>query len=95
MTQYLQLAQGRSAIETGLIMLPLAFGLVIGSGLSHKVNLKLGTPEAAVRGDDPGGARDRQRGAVAARHARVVVALFFFVLPLGMGNVMAPARRRS
>src|SRR5215218_4718404 len=45
MTQYLQLAQGRSAIETGLIMLPLAFGLVIGSGLSHKLNVKIGTPK--------------------------------------------------
>ena len=35
---------GRSAVETGLVMLPIAFGLVMGSGLSHKLNLKLGTP---------------------------------------------------
>jgi hypothetical protein len=43
--------QGRSAINTGLVMLPLAFGLVIGSGLSHKVTLKLGrrTRTASVR----------------------------------------------
>jgi EmrB/QacA subfamily drug resistance transporter len=90
MTQYLQLAQGRSAIETGLVMLPLAFGLVIGSGLSHKINQKLGSPRQLF-------------GAmvlVALVIASVafwqpdtpvwVIAVFFFVLPLGMGNVMAP-----
>ncbi len=44
MTPYLQFVQGRSALETGLVMLPLAFGLVIGSGLSYKINLKLGSP---------------------------------------------------
>src|SRR5262249_4381105 len=43
-TQYLQFVQGRSAIETGLVMLPLAFGLVVGSGLSHRVTRKVGTP---------------------------------------------------
>jgi EmrB/QacA subfamily drug resistance transporter len=90
MTQYLQLAQGRSAIETGLIMLPLAFGLVIGSGLSHKINLKIGTP--------------RQLFGAMVLVALVIgsvvfwqpdtpvwiLCVFFFVLPLGMGNVMAP-----
>jgi EmrB/QacA subfamily drug resistance transporter len=90
MTQYLQLAQGRSAIETGLIMLPLAFGLVIGSGLSHKINLKVGTPRQLF------GAMIVVAlviGSVALWQPDTpvwVVALFFFVLPLGMGNVMAP-----
>ena len=90
MTQYLQLVQGRSAIETGLVMLPLAFGLVIGSGLSHKVNLKLGTPRQLF------GAMVLVAlviGSVALWQPDTpvwVIALFFFVLPLGMGNVMAP-----
>jgi EmrB/QacA subfamily drug resistance transporter len=90
MTQYLQLAQGRSAIETGVIMLPLAFGLVIGSGLSHKLNEKLGTPRQLF------GAMVLVAvviGSVALWQADTpvwVVSLFFFVLPLGMGNVMAP-----
>ena len=90
MTQYLQLAQGRSAIETGLIMLPLAFGLVIGAGLSHKINLKLGTPRQLF------GAMILVAvaiGSVALWQPDTpvwVLALFFFVLPLGMGNVMAP-----
>jgi EmrB/QacA subfamily drug resistance transporter len=90
-TQYLQFVQGRSAIETGLVMLPLAFGLVIGSGLSSKLNVKLGTPRQLF------GALT----AVALVIASVafwqpdtstwLVALFFFVLPLAIGNVMAPA----
>ena len=90
MTQYLQLAQGRSAIETGLIMLPLAFGLVIGSGLSHKINLKIGAPKQLF------GAMILVAlviGSVSLWQPDTpvwVVALFFFVLPLGMGNVMAP-----
>jgi EmrB/QacA subfamily drug resistance transporter len=91
MTQYLQLVQGRSALETGLVMLPLAFGLVIGAGLSDKLNKKIGTP--------------RQLAGALVVVALVIgsvafwtpdtptwlLALFFFVLPLGMGNVMAPA----
>src|SRR5262249_57618712 len=44
-TQYLQNVQGRSPINTGLVMLPLAFGLVLGSGSSHKLTVKLGAPK--------------------------------------------------
>jgi predicted MFS family arabinose efflux permease len=90
MTQYLQLVQGRSAIETGLVMLPLAFGLVIGSGLSHKINERIGTPRQLF------GAMVLVAlaiGSVALWQpdtATWVICLFFFVLPLGMGNVMAP-----
>jgi EmrB/QacA subfamily drug resistance transporter len=90
-TQYLQFVQGRSAINTGLVMLPLAFGLVIGSASSHKITLRLGTP--------------RQVSAALTLVALVIasvafwqphtstwlLALFFFVGPLAMGNVMAPA----
>ena len=83
--------QGRSAINTGLVMLPLAFGLVIGSGSSHKITLKLGTPTqlfvaltvvALVIGSV----------AFWQPHTPTwLLALFFFVGPLAMGNVMAPA----
>ena len=90
MTQYLQVVQGRSAIETGLVMLPLAFGLVIGSGLSHKVNERLGTATQLF------GAMTLVAlvvGSVMLWQPDTpvwVAAVFFFVLPLGMGNVMAP-----
>ena len=91
MTQYLQVVQGRSTIETGLVMLPLAFGLVIGSGLSHKVNLKLGTPRQLS------GALTILAlgiGSIALWQPATptwLIALFFFAVPLAMGNVMAPA----
>src|SRR5262245_4738950 len=91
MTQFMQLVQGRSAIETGLVMLPLAFGLVIGSGLSHKVTLKLGAPTQVAA------ALTTVALAIATvvlwqpDTATWVLVLFFFVVPVAMGNVMAPA----
>ena len=36
-TQYLQFAHGYSALEAGAAMLPLALGLVIGSGASNRL----------------------------------------------------------
>jgi EmrB/QacA subfamily drug resistance transporter len=90
-TQYLQIVQGRSAIETGLVMLPLAFGLVMGAGSSHKLNVKLGTPRqlfaaltvvALTIGTVPFWSPETPGWMLAA---------FFFVLPFAMGNVMAPA----
>ncbi len=91
MTQYLQIVQGRSALETGVQMLPLAFGLVMGSALSHKVNLRVGAPRQV----------STAMAVLAVLLASVafwtpgtpwwVIALFFFFGPLAMGNVMAPA----
>jgi EmrB/QacA subfamily drug resistance transporter len=90
-TQYLQDVQGRSPINTGLVMLPLAFGLVIGSGSSHKITVKLGAPKQLFVA----------LSTVAVVMASVafwqphtptwLLALFFFVGPLALGNVMAPA----
>ena len=91
MTQFLQIVQGRSAIDTGLVMLPLAFGLVIGSGLSDKINQRIGTPTQVSAG----------LATIAVLIASValwgpgtpvwLISTFFFVLPLAMGSVMAPA----
>jgi DHA2 family multidrug resistance protein-like MFS transporter len=91
MTQYLQVVQGKSALETGVQMLPIAFGLMAGSALSHKINLRVGTPRQV----------STAMLAVAVLLASValwtpatawwVIALFFLFVPLAMGNVMAPA----
>src|SRR5262249_48397076 len=43
-TNYPQSGRGGPAITPGLVMLPLALGLVIGSGSSHKITAKLGAP---------------------------------------------------
>ena len=89
-TQFLQFAHGYSALEAGAMMLPLALGLVVGSG---------GSPSSPTRGSDP---RDRRRAgrrggraehqpAVDARMAPPLLALVTFGLALSMGAAMAPA----
>jgi len=90
-TQFLQVVQGRSAIETGLVMLPLAFGLVIGSGLSHKVTLKLGAPTQVAAALTTVALVIASVTLWQPDTAAWILALFFFVGPLAMGNVMAPA----
>jgi EmrB/QacA subfamily drug resistance transporter len=89
--QYLQFVQGKSALDTGVQMLPIAVGLVLGSGLSHRINLRVGaaTQMAAAL------------VVLAAAFATVLLwtpdtaywalGLFFFIVPFAMGNVMAPA----
>src|SRR5262249_8004405 len=91
MTQYLQVVQGRSTIETGLVMLPLAFGLVIGSGLSHKFNLKLGTPRQLFAALTILALGIASVALWQPDTPTWLIALFFFAVPLAMGNVMAPA----
>ena len=48
-TQYLQFAHGFSALEAGAAMLPLALGLVIGSGVSNRL-VGAGRPDLRDRG---------------------------------------------
>ncbi|HEX8647998.1 MAG TPA: MFS transporter [Thermoleophilaceae bacterium] len=89
--QYLQFVQGKSALETGVQMLPIAAGLVLGSGLSHRINVRVGAPRQIAAG----------LTVLAVALASVVlwtpgtpywaIGLFFFVVPFAMGNVMAPA----
>jgi EmrB/QacA subfamily drug resistance transporter len=90
-TQYLQDVQGRSPINTGLVMLPVAFGLVIGSGSSHKITLKLGTPKQLFLALTTVGLVIASVAFWQPHTPTWLVALFFFIAPLAMGNVMAPA----
>jgi EmrB/QacA subfamily drug resistance transporter len=90
-TQYLQFVQGRTAINTGLVMLPLAFGLVIGSGSSHKITLKLGTPTQVSAALTLVALVIASVAFWQPHTSTWLLALFFFVGPLAMGNVMAPA----
>jgi EmrB/QacA subfamily drug resistance transporter len=50
LTQFLQDARGYSALEAGCAMVPLAFGLVIGSGSSVKLVAKRGTTRVVMAG---------------------------------------------
>ena len=49
-TQYLQFAHGYSALEAGAAMLPLALGLVIGSGASNRLVGKRRPPRVIAGG---------------------------------------------
>jgi MFS transporter, DHA2 family, multidrug resistance protein len=50
MTQFLQDAQGYSALEAGAAQIPLAFGLLLGSVSSMKVSARVGTTRVVVSG---------------------------------------------
>jgi EmrB/QacA subfamily drug resistance transporter len=50
MTQFLQDAQGYSALEAGAAQIPLAFGLLMGSVSSMKVSVRAGTTRVVVAG---------------------------------------------
>ena len=49
-TQYLQFAHGYSALEAGAAMLPLALGLVVGSGASNKLVERFGRAQVIAGG---------------------------------------------
>src|SRR5262249_53533982 len=50
LTQFLQDAHGYSALQAGAAMVPLAFGLIMGSGSSTKAVGKLGTARVVTTG---------------------------------------------
>jgi EmrB/QacA subfamily drug resistance transporter len=50
LTQFLQDAHGYSALEAGAAMVPLAFGLVMGSGSSVKLGPRIGTGKIVTAG---------------------------------------------
>src|SRR5215204_1868632 len=49
-TQYLQFAHGYSAIQAGALMTPMAVGLMVGAGSSHKAVARLGTARVVATG---------------------------------------------
>ncbi len=91
LTQFLQFVQGYTPLEAGLRMAPVALGMMVGAGNSHRLVGKLGTHKAVAM------------GLLIVAGAFVTIALWqpdtgywvvggtFFVLAFGMGNVMAPS----
>jgi EmrB/QacA subfamily drug resistance transporter len=91
LTQFLQFVLGRSPLEAGAVMLPLALGIPIGAGMSVRLVARLGTARVVA-------------GALVGVAAVVlsvtqwstttedwVVALTLFLAAIGMANVMAPS----
>jgi EmrB/QacA subfamily drug resistance transporter len=91
LTQYLQFAHGYSAIEAGVVMSPMALGLMIGAGSSSKLVRRIGT--ARVVGAGLAGLAILLALTTLWGTSTNVVALmaWLFGLTLALGWIMAPA----
>jgi EmrB/QacA subfamily drug resistance transporter len=91
MTQYLQDAHGYSPLEAGAAMVPLAFGLVIGAGSSHKTVHKLGTAKVMAAGLIGLGTMLSLPFFWSPDMAYWPIGLWFFGVAVSMGSIMGPA----
>ena len=90
-TQYLQFAHGYSALEAGAAMLPLALGLVIGSGVSNRLTERVGRTYVIAGGLIGVAVVLSTSLAWTPEMAPALLALVTFGLALSMGSAMAPA----
>lgn len=91
LTQYLQFVQGYTPLEAGLRMVPVALGIAFGASISHRLVGRLGTNKVVAM------------GLVVLSGVLFtltfwqpdtdywIIGLTFFVLALGIGNLMAPS----
>jgi EmrB/QacA subfamily drug resistance transporter len=91
LTQYLQFAHGYSAIEAGVIMSPIALGLMMGAGSSSKAVRRLGTARVVAMGLGGLAVLLAVTSLWDATTDALLLAAWFFGLALAMGWVMAPA----
>ena len=91
LTQYLQFVQGYTPLEAGIRLIPIAVGMAIGAGNSHRLVSKMGTKRVVAMGllIVAGGLSTLLMWEPDT--AFWVIGLTFFVLAFGMGNVMAPS----
>src|SRR3954447_23250863 len=90
-TQYLQFAHGYSALEAGAAMLPLALGLVIGSGASNRLAERLGRSRVIAGGLFGVAVVLSTSLAWTPDMAAPLIALVAFFLAVSMGTAMAPS----
>ena len=91
LTMYLQFVQGYTPLEAGVRMVPVALGMAIGAGMSHRLVGRLGTNKVVAMG----------LMVLAAVLISIsfwepdtdywIVGLTFFLMAFGMGNLMAPS----
>ena len=91
LTQYLQYVLGKSPLEAGEIMLPLAIGIPIGAGLSVQLVRRLGTRRVLSVALLLVAAVIASISTWTASTEAWVVALALFCVAIPMANVMAPA----
>src|SRR5262245_46396926 len=90
-TQFLQDAHGYSALEAGAAMVPLAFGLVLGAGSSHKLVDKVGPAKVMTAGLLGLGTMLTMPLLWSPDMAYWPIGLWFFGVALSMGSIMGPA----
>jgi hypothetical protein len=90
-TQYLQFAHGFSALQAGAAMLPLALGLVVGSGGSAKLAARFGSAKVIAAGLFGVAVVLSTSLAWTVDMAPFMLGLVTFGLALSMGTAMAPA----
>jgi EmrB/QacA subfamily drug resistance transporter len=91
LTQYLQFAHGYSAIEAGAVMSPMALGLMIGAGSSSKAVARLGVSRVVAAGLAGLATMLALTTLWTPDTSTLVLIVWFFVITLAMGWVMAPA----
>ena len=91
LTQYLQFVQGYTPLEAGLRMVPLALGIVVGAGNSHRLVAKLGTDKVVTLGLLLVTVVFATMTLWQPDTAYWVVGTTIFVLAFGLGNTMAPS----
>jgi EmrB/QacA subfamily drug resistance transporter len=90
-TQYLQFVKGYTALEAGVRLIPLAFGIMAGAGNSHRLVHRLGTTKVVMIGMLLVSAVLASFFLWGVDTPYWVVGLTVFFLAFGMGNVMAPS----
>ncbi len=90
-TQYLQFARGFSALEAGAAMIPLALGLVVGSGASNRLTERVGRARVIAGGLIGVAVVLSTSLAWTPGMAPVLLGFVTFGLALSMGATMAPA----
>jgi predicted MFS family arabinose efflux permease len=91
LTVYLQSVLGYSALEAGVRTIPVSAALIVGSGLSTKLDKRLGTKVVVALGLAVVAAALAILATVDVASGYGVIALSLVVLGLGMGLAMAPA----
>ena len=91
LTQYLQFVQGYTPLEAGLRMVPVALGIVVGAGNSHRLVTKLGTDKVVTLGLLLVAVVFASMALWQPDTAYWIVGATIFVLAIGLGNTMAPS----
>jgi len=91
LTVYLQSVLGYTALEAGIRTIPVSAALIVGSGLSTRLDKRLGTKVVVALGLAVVAAALTILGTVDVASGYGVIALSLVVLGLGMGLAMAPA----